>query len=172
MIQDVATHYGWSLEAFQNLPFSERRLLIAAYECDVLKVQEQPRGTNRGARVETYLKSVGLGGGYAWCAAFVTWCSKQSDPSHKVAPNPAMAASWLKFQPKSRKEVKRGDLGGFINADGTGHVYLITFVEYNAKKEAVRVHTIEGNSNDEGIREGFEVCRRVRVWTDKMRFAA
>lgn len=171
MVNDVATHYGYSLESFRNLPFSERRLLIAAYECDVLKVQEQPRGSNRGARVETYLNSVGLGGGYAWCAAFVTWCSKQADAGYHCPSSPAMAASWLKAHPKTRKTVQRGDLGGFINADGTGHVYLITRVEKNAAGDAVRLHTIEGNSNDEGSREGFEVCRRIRVWDAKTKVA-
>src|SRR5512133_3267404 len=29
---------------------------------------------NRGPRVEQYLKEVGLGGGYPWCDAFVSWC--------------------------------------------------------------------------------------------------
>ena len=30
-------------------------------------------GKNDGERIEMYLKSTGLGKGYAWCAAFVTW---------------------------------------------------------------------------------------------------
>ena len=31
-------------------------------------------GRNDGKQVEQYLKSVGLGKGYAWCSAFVRWC--------------------------------------------------------------------------------------------------
>ena len=31
-------------------------------------------GRNDGKQVELYLKSVGLGKGYAWCSAFVRWC--------------------------------------------------------------------------------------------------
>jgi hypothetical protein len=31
-------------------------------------------GHNDGREVEKYLRSVGLGKGYAWCAAFVHWC--------------------------------------------------------------------------------------------------
>ena len=30
------------------------------------------------------------------------------------------------------------------------------------KVEGKMVHTIEGNTNDEGSREGFEVCQRIR----------
>ena len=41
-------------------------------------VREEPRNSNRGPDVETYLRSVGLGPGYAWCAAFVYWCAQQA----------------------------------------------------------------------------------------------
>lgn len=36
-------------------------------------VTEQPPGSNEGPMVETYLASVGLDGGYPWCAAFVRY---------------------------------------------------------------------------------------------------
>jgi len=35
-------------------------------------------GNNRGPDVEKYLASVGLGPGYAWCAAFVVWCYREA----------------------------------------------------------------------------------------------
>jgi hypothetical protein len=35
-------------------------------------------GNNRGPDVEKYLAAVGLGGGYAWCAAFVVWCYREA----------------------------------------------------------------------------------------------
>ena len=35
-------------------------------------------GNNRGPRVHMYLKLVGLGEGYAWCDAFVSWCLRQA----------------------------------------------------------------------------------------------
>lgn len=41
------------------------------------------------------------------------------------------------------------DLGG-----GKGHAGFVTAVKGN------RIETIEGNSNDEGSREGHEVCRK------------
>lgn len=39
---------------------------------------------------------------------------------------------------------------------GTGHT---GFVE---RVDGSNIHTIEGNTNDEGSREGYEVARRVR----------
>lgn len=35
-------------------------------------------GNNDGSRVEEYLHYCGLGKGYAWCAAFVSWCHGQA----------------------------------------------------------------------------------------------
>ena len=50
----------------------ERALEIALVEAK-RKVHEVGFN-NRGRRVEQYLKEVGLGGGYPWCDAFVSWC--------------------------------------------------------------------------------------------------
>ncbi|MBD1434382.1 CHAP domain-containing protein [Sphingobacterium sp. DN00404] len=35
-------------------------------------------GNNDGDRVEEYLRYTGLGKGYAWCSAFVSWCYGQA----------------------------------------------------------------------------------------------
>jgi hypothetical protein len=39
---------------------------------------------------------------------------------------------------------------------GTGHTGIVERVV------GTKIHTIEGNTNDEGSREGYEVCRRKR----------
>jgi len=36
-------------------------------------VTETPPGSNKGARIETYMASVGLSDGYSWCAGLVRW---------------------------------------------------------------------------------------------------
>jgi hypothetical protein len=54
---------------------SQRSLEIALSQNGV---QEMPKGSNKGPDVEKYLKSVGLGGGYAWCMSFVYWCVQQA----------------------------------------------------------------------------------------------
>lgn len=39
---------------------------------------KEATGNNDGQRVEEYLSYTGLGKGYAWCAAFVSWCYGQA----------------------------------------------------------------------------------------------
>lgn len=41
-------------------------------------------GKNDGVEVESYLKSVGLGKGYAWCMAFVYWVFLKACDSLKI----------------------------------------------------------------------------------------
>jgi hypothetical protein len=40
--------------------------------------REEPPGSNDGPRVRAYLRSVGLPGGYPWCAAFVAWVGERA----------------------------------------------------------------------------------------------
>src|SRR5262249_23723860 len=52
-----------------------------------LGVMEDPLGSNRGARVDQYLLSVGLDpaqGSFSWCAAFVYFCFAQASSSLNV----------------------------------------------------------------------------------------
>ena len=50
------------------------RSLIVQVASGELGVREAS-GQNDGERVEQYLAYTGLGKGYAWCAAFVSWCA-------------------------------------------------------------------------------------------------
>lgn len=74
---------------------------------------EWPPGSNMGEIVK-YLHSVGLGGGYPWCAAFVTWNLHEEGFKH-FPPGPASADSWGRWAKqkgitKPRSESKFGDL--------------------------------------------------------------
>jgi len=51
---------------------------------------KEATGNNDGSRVEEYLRYCGLGEGYAWCAAFVSWCHGQAG---YPAPRNAWAAA-------------------------------------------------------------------------------
>ena len=125
-----------------------------------LGVQEIPKGINKGLDVEKYLKSVGLGGGYSWCMAFVYWNVLQA--SKKLAiPTPLIKTGGVLAQYNNPKNVKKtaplaGDIFIQDHGKGMGHTGLVEYVVGDS------IHTIEGNTNDEGSREGFEVCRRVR----------
>lgn len=125
-----------------------------------LGVEERPKGSNAGPEVEIYLKSVGLGKGYAWCMAFVYWVVNQSalktaikNPLKKTAGVLAQYQACLSLVTKTPKP---GDVFIMDFGKGLGHT---GFVE---KVVGTKVHTIEGNTNDQGSREGYAVCRRKR----------
>lgn len=126
-----------------------------------LGVEESPRGSNAGPVVEQYLKSVGLGKGNAWCMAFVYWCTQQAaaktgivNPLKKTA---GVMAQWNE-RPALRKSVPQaGDVFIIDHGAGKGHTGFVEKILANGTFQ-----TIEGNTNDEGSREGYEVCRRTR----------
>ena len=66
-----------------NLDNYNLRKRIAKIYTKEIGVRERT-GRNDGKDVEKYLASVGLGPGYAWCAAFVHWCFKQAGVFTKI----------------------------------------------------------------------------------------
>ena len=149
-------------------------LAVAQAECD-RHVREVPPGSNRGPDVEKYLKSVGLGGGYAWCAAFAHWCFDQASAQLGVAnPMPRTAGVldlWRKTQlgwparvvthadaVAHPDRVRPGMVFVYDHGHGEGHVGIVKSVLPSG-----HLVTIEGNSNVAGAREGvgvFELSRR------------
>lgn len=125
-----------------------------------LGVQEIPKNSNAGPAVEKYLKSVGLGKGYAWCMAFMYWCTKEASTELGLLNPLFKTAGVLAMYNKEKFLVvinpEPGDLFIMDFGKGQGHTGIVEKVEKNL------IHTIEGNTNDEGSREGYEVCRRQR----------
>jgi hypothetical protein len=123
-----------------------------------LGVSELPKGSNAGPAVEKYLKAVGLGKGYAWCEAFVYWCYSEASKELGVI-NPLKKTAGVLDQFNSSKKYdvetpQKGDLFIMDFGKGQGH---IGFVD-DAFKD--KINTLEGNSNDDGSREGYEVCQK------------
>ncbi|MFE3849088.1 CHAP domain-containing protein [Flavobacterium sp. LB3P45] len=136
-------------------PLSLKALEIAIKQ---LGVQEIPRGSNAGPAVEKYLKSVGLGKGYAWCEAFVYWCYSEAGKELGVVNPLKKTAGVLDQLNNSKKYVvktpQKGDLFIMDFGGGQGHIGFVNEAEVNT------IQTVEGNSNDDGSREGYEVCRK------------
>ena len=141
-------------------------LIIAAAE---VGVQEVPLNSNRGPRVEEFLASTGLGGGFAWCAAFVYWCFNQA-ATNANKPNPLVKTagvlrSWNECKGKKIPAadaknnpalVKPGHIFVMDYGGGLGHEGLVVSVIGGF------INTIEGNTNDQSSREGSGVFKRVR----------
>lgn len=127
-----------------------------------LGVQEAPGHKNSGNDVEKYLKSVGLGPGFSWCMAFVYWCHIQAAEAmgRKVLmyKTGGVLEQWR--QRKTNYKVitpQPGDVFIMDYGKGQGHTGIVVKVN-----EDGTIDTIEGNTNDDGSREGYEVCRRKR----------
>ena len=124
-------------------------------------------GSNDGPEVEMFLRSVGLGKGYAWCAAFVKYCMLEAGIKSAEKMN-GMALSCentknMLFKPSlrmdRRKDLRPGDVltlyyaslkrighTGFFDRDVNGTLY----------------ESVEGNTNNQNSREGDGVYRRKR----------
>ena len=148
---------------------------VVAYAKRHLK--QSPReisGQNRGPWVRLYMKG-NDGAEWAWCAGFACFLMEQACKSKQV-PLPitssfscdSLAASakeqglFLSERRLDRSIIKPGMF--FLNrrtsTDWT-HVGIVT----EASEEVFM--TIEGNTNDEGSREGYEVCQRIRGYGKK-----
>ena len=161
-------------------------------------VREVPPDSNRGPDVERYLASVGRGPGDSWCAAFCYWCILQAwrnrhegwTPEEGSPPAPFPRTAWTHevllwgsgvpgrlITPTEIAEGKTLPAGaaflmwGSVNW-GTGQgVRHIGFVDnYDALSQ--EVHSIEGNTNTAGSREGGGVYRLTRPLESVYRFVA
>ena len=129
-----------------------------------LGVKENPLGSNKGKEVEMYLKSVGLDGGYSWCMAFIYWCYNQLKYTNPLVKTGGVLAAWNKADKKYRVvgNPQPGDIGIMSFGNGSGHTFIIESVDGST------LHTIEGNSNNDGSREGVEVVRHLRDKNNKL----
>lgn len=122
-----------------------------------LGVEEIPRGSNWGEHVKKYLNSVGINFPASWCMAFVYWCCKEANKKTPLIKTGGVLLQWRKIPEQYKfSQPEPGDIFIMDFGKGLGHT---GFVEQVIDKN---IHTIEGNTNDTGSREGYEVCRRYR----------
>jgi hypothetical protein len=128
-------------------------------------VCEDPPGSNKGTRIDEYLRAVDMPPGFAWCCAFVFWCFMKACSKLRI-PNPLpRTAGCMQLWKKSggvritRKEALEDPsliVPGLIfiisRGDGKGHTGIVTGVENGL------IHTIEGNTNNTHAAEGLMVC--------------
>jgi len=134
------------------------------YAITQLGKQEIPRNSNWGEDVQKYLKSVGINFPASWCMAFVYWCFEEweltSGIENPLVKTGGVLLQWNKTPSKYRVdkmvEPMAGDVFIMDFGNGLGHTGFVETVENGI------LHTIEGNTNDTGSREGYEVCRRTR----------
>ena len=132
-------------------------------------------GENRGPWVRLYMNG-NEGPEWPWCAGFATWVLRQACRTIGV-PMPHHYAFGCDFL-----AVKGQASGSFFSVRKPedlplvkpGYLFLVrrtpndwTHVGIVEAVQGDTMTTIEGNTNDLGSREGFEVCRRTRSLSDK-----
>ena len=125
-------------------------------------------GHNDGPAVESYLKSVGLSKGYAWCMAFVYWCAKQAATKLGLV-NPLKQTGGVLDEWQSGRGIhialpEPGCIFIMHHPEGY-HTGIVTGVFPGGL-----LHTIEGNTNSNGSREGTSVLRKTRYVTEMVGF--
>lgn len=114
----------------------------------------QTTGSGNYTEYNFALGKIGGSYGYAWCAAFVSWCLVQADAAQSAAGLFASCTLWVdalrasgQYRTRSSGYTpKPGDLIFFRSAGvsrASDHVGLVRYVEGG------RVYTVEGNSSDQ-----------------------
>ena len=134
---------------------------------------EAPPGSNRGPRVDAYLRAVGLNpgaGSFAWCAAFVYFCFDESSRGHGRK-NPLVKTAgvldhWNRAAQRGARRIKAADALAQPDLVRPGQIFVMDFGGGAGRTGMVRgirdgkLLTIEGNTNDGGSREGIGVFER------------
>jgi len=159
--------------AVQIIPqdgMTRAQLTVAYAQQHLLSRPREVGGENCGPWVRLYCAGQER---LPWCAAFASYCLKQAWANAKtpIAVSyscdalaasgkatsrfmafPATAAGRNKINPGSFFLIRKPDGSGWHHTGIVTAIHLQTF------------ETIEGNTNDDGSREGYEVCARVRAF--------
>ena len=131
-------------------------------------------GQNKGPWVRLYMDG-NEGAEWAWCAGFVTFIHQQAHMSvywqDREAPFRTFSCDRLAEDAKKRGAfitggqrvgVRPGDI--FLVRGKVPGDWVHTGFVWDATSTVIR--TIEGNTNDEGHRDGYEACMRYRSYTN------
>lgn len=139
--------------------------------------KEDPLGSNWGHPVQDYLASVDIHFPASWCMAFLFWCTAQAvkqlvaagtatwipdlQSCNPLATTGGVLNQWKTINPAYRllagEAPQPGDIFIMDLGAGLGHTGMVESVDADGA-----LHTIEGNTNDTGSREGIEVDRKIR----------
>lgn len=154
---------------FAALPLSERLPLTAAYYCDVAKVHEDAPHVNRGETIDAWAHELGYQYGLPWCGICVTTMARLSGYTGPIPSGPAGTHNWASWGHSTGRALpkgaaaRRGDIFVLLLSSTEGHMGIATAADADP-------NTIEGNTNTDGSRDGWEMARHHRylVATEKI----
>lgn len=150
-------------------------MVVAYAEQHLASHPREVGGQNMGPWVRLYM-SGNQGVDWPWCAGFVSFILKQACQSmHKPLPiKTSVSCDSLAASAKEKglflAENKVGDKsqlkpGAIFLNRRTSTDWIHTGILIEAQPDIFQ--TIEGNTNDEGSAEGYEVCKRVRGYKSR-----
>lgn len=150
-------------DQWKALSTKERCLRRLAHYCDKVHVQEDFPHNNRGEQIDAWTKLCKAALGSPWCviALFANLLESGADRS-KLPDNLAgthALLEWAKANGRVTKQPHRGDWFVIIFDSRSGHAGAYVEDMFGGK-----FRSIEGNTNDEGSREGYEMARRERSY--------
>ena len=133
---------GWRCEPSSARPGLVDVLRVAVGE---IGVHEEPDGSNAGPRVELYTAPQR---GIPWCAAFVSWCYRASEPPAPFGRifSAVGILDWGRAHGRlveAGAALQPGDVWIIARADGHGHTGLVA-----ADLGGGQLATIEGNARN------------------------
>jgi hypothetical protein len=139
-----------------------------------LGTRENPN--NWGSRVSQFLAAVGWNKPAPWCAAFVIWCTDKAAKSRGAKAGIKRTASCTLFRQWAKRR------GFLIERPTPGDIFILWRTVEGVMRPAhmgfvldVRSDsftTVEGNSNNDGSREGKEVVTLRRSFGGDTEFIA
>lgn len=151
-----------------------RALVEKATEIALQQNGVHETGNNTGREVNQYLRSIGLGPGNPWCAAFVYWCIDEAagdvdleNPFIKTGFCPTIA-NWARQQGILHSTPEPGDV--FLRYGTVSGEFRACHTGFVTRVEGGQYATIEGNTNTGGSREGIGVFKRLRPINEGYKF--
>ncbi len=138
-----------------------------------LGLEESPRGSNRGPDLQKFFKADDLDvdgrtDGYAWCAAAVSYWVQQWIKEHSSSLRGPRIAGVALFPKWAASQGLSSRIGSPLPNDIViftySHIAIVESVSGNG------FTSIEGNSNNDGSREGYEVVRHNHKFADAKLF--
>lgn len=140
----------------------KQTMLVMAYTSQI-GVRELT-GNNDGVQVQAYLRTVGLGKGYAWCAAYVKWCLIQAgipNTLNGMALSAHNKNNLVLYQKRFYKPAEPGDVFTlyYTSLKRIGHTGF-----FHRQINSSIYESVEGNTNEAGSREGDGVYKKKRSY--------
>ena len=155
--------------ALRNPARAIRTLPAAVLACAKAHLAQHPRevgGPNRGPWVRLYMNGME---GQPWCAGFVSFVLGQAAGAVKkpmpIAGSVSCDALAAQGKEKNRFVSEKPRPGSIFLVRRTPTDWTHTGFVVEARKDSF--FTIEGNTNDDGEREGYEVCTLSRGYNSK-----